>query len=355
MVLNVTRDFYDASPDGIRLGRDPDGIYGSRFSGRIVRVDTARPLEPSTIDSSYGSIDMDVSFPSEVPNPGAPLVATGAPGRGDVLRLRWIRPGVLRFGYDHPGSGLWESGDVPVTGDPVHSLNLRLPSLLGDPVTPESQAIRGSLAVQLDGRPVWAQSVPFFPAKPGDVSIGRNTVGVSTCVVAYRWPIARIEREARQHAAPVRSPGQIRIRVQLARGREGRREPLLVTGPPGRADLLSLQYVDGGHIRFGLDHWSREFHESTSVPVDYSRIHEIEIRMPTLDWPEPANGSEFAGEATVLLDGVIVWRVGSHFFRSAPESLTIAANVIGGSTCEPTFSGGIVSVDWPSQHGLTRP
>jgi hypothetical protein len=349
LVLSVARDFYDASPEGISLGRDPTGIYGTQFSGRILDVRAARPLPPIGIDRAYGPIDMDLAFPSDIPDPGAPLIATGLPGRGDVLRVRSVRPGVLRFGYDHPGSGLWESGDIAVGGPPVHSLRVRLPSLLGDPVAQGQRAVRASLMVQLDGRVVWAQSVPFYPAAPGDVWMGRNTVGVSSCVSDFAWPVARIERFAGGDAISRGGTGPIRLRVQLAQGREGRREPLIVTGTRGRADLLSLQYLDGGHIRFGLDHWISGFRESEALPVDYSKIHELEIRLPTLDWPRPADGGEFSGEATILLDGAVAWRTEAKFYRAAPENLSIAANSIGGSTCEPDFAGGIVSIEWPAE------
>jgi len=117
-----------------------------------------------------------------------------------------------------------------------------------------------------------------------------------------------------------------------------------VTGVAGQADLLSIQYVDAGHVRFALDHWGRSYQESPPVPVDYAGLHTLEIVLPTLDWPPPSDGGRIAGEIIVRLDGATAWRAPQEFYRSAASSLEIGANRIGGSTCDEAFSGGILQV-----------
>jgi hypothetical protein len=288
---------------------------------------------------------MMLSFPTNDSRP-FPVLATGRVGLGDILRMRFVRPGVVRFGYDHWGSGLSESDDVPVS-EGKHTLKIYMPSLLAPGTTPEAIALGSSLRLFLDGQIAWAQSVPFNPVTPDEIYFGENKVGASSSELEFPGVIYQVSRLPEDGRVLPAAKGPIRLRLQLPRDRLGRYEPLVVTGVTGRADLLSIHYADADHVRFAFDHWGGSFKEGPPAPVEFSRAHEIEVRMPSLDWPQPADGGIFQGTVEILVDGAIAWRTPEEFYRAASGSLEIAANRIGGSSCDTSFTGGIIGIDRP--------
>jgi hypothetical protein len=114
--------------------------------------------------------------------------------------------------------------------------------------------------------------------------------------------------------------------------------------------LLSIHYIDGSHVSFALDHWGASYAESPLVTVDYARVHEIEVRLSTLEWPQPSDEGVFKGEIVIRVDGAVVWKTPQKFYRAAAGSLEIAANRIGGSTCDESFTGGIIDIARPAAH-----
>jgi hypothetical protein len=336
-VFDVRQDFYDGSPESLRIGGDPNrAAYGERFTGHLFKTELANGAMPM----SYGAAELRLTLPLQASDRALPLVATGRAGSGDLLFVRMAPTGLARFYYDHWGE-VFRSDEMPVAIGEPHLLRVSLPSLLPPGGTPREEALRESLRLWLDGRMIWVQQVPFFPARPEEAVFGRNAIGATSCEPAFPGDVIPVVRSP--GAGPAGGPiaGPLSLLLRLPEDRMGRHEPLVATGLPGRADLLSIEYVDATHVRFGLDHWGVSFNESDPVTTDYGRIHELEIRLPTLDWPIPADGGKFEGRMTVLLDGAVVWRSTGEFYRAAPSSLEIGANRIGGSTCDATFTGGI--------------
>jgi hypothetical protein len=345
VVFGIPEAFHNTSPGDVYVGGDPGHLaYGERFTGRILWVDRGQ----STIESLYGPVALDLSFPVPRPNLSLPLVTTGQPGRGDALYVRFVRPGLAHFFYDHWGE-IFESGDVPV-GDGPHALEIAMPSLLRPTKSPEGDALRRSLRLRLDGQIVWAQCVPSYPAGPQEIFLGENGIGASTCEAEYSGTILQSRRLPDEVTFATEAAGPMLLQVRLPGTRTGRHEPLVVTGVAGRADLLSILYADAAHIRFGLDHWGRSYQQSPLVPIDYSRVHRLEIRLPTLDWPQPSDGGIFTGEIAVLVDGAIVWKEPAEFYRAAPGTLEVTANQIGGSSCDESFTGGLLAIERAGSH-----
>jgi hypothetical protein len=132
--------------------------------------------------------------------------------------------------------------------------------------------------------------------------------------------------------------------VKLPAERTGFREPLLVRGTSGRADVVIVEYLDPGHIVFALDHWGGAFVQSKPVPVEYSRVHDIEIELPSPG--EAPSGSAIAGTAIIRVDGAEAWKVAQKFYASDAAPVLVANN-IGASTCERAFTGTILSASGP--------
>jgi hypothetical protein len=193
-VLDTRQYAFDGSPGSIRLGAEPGG-HGTvvNFSGKILAVKRDSyepPLGAASRATTYGWVEFQVSFPGQVINRGLPLVATGETGRGDLLSIKFVQPGIARFYYDHWGVGLWQSEDVPVATDVPHRLRIGLPALL---LPSDSELAESSLMLELDGQVVWSRQVPFYPVQAADVYLGRNGIGASTADQEFPGQIRRLE------------------------------------------------------------------------------------------------------------------------------------------------------------------
>jgi hypothetical protein len=338
VVFAAPSEFYDAAPEGTWFGSDPNGFYGRRFTGDILANREARFRPPP--EARPGPVEMDLILPPGAVGRSWPLIATGERGRGDLFSICEVRPGWVRFGYDDWGSPFNQSAEVPWADGETHSLRLRLPSLLAAGTGPVARALRESLVLEVDGKLAWTRRVFFSPAGPAQVFFGHNSIGASSAETRFDGGIARIEWPGM--SPEVAATGPVRFHLELPGDAYGRSEPLVSTGVPGRADVVSVRYVDLAHVRFQLDHWGAAFFQSPPVAIDYARLHELEVRIPSLAGP-PA-GPDLQGELEVRLDGRTVWRQASSFYPAAPDSLALAINGAGASTCDPAFTGGIVSI-----------
>ena len=156
-------------------------------------------------------------------------------------------------------------------------------------------------------------------------------------------PVLCAEGAERAREASVRMTlkGAVLLRASLPRQRADRREPLLVTGRPGRGDLLAIEYGDGGTVRFCFDHWGGALMRSDPLPVDFDRPQEIRIAMESLRPPAPFRSNRVVvhGQLEVWLNGRSVWRVGGEFFAVNPVEIAVGQNPIGGTSCGPEFTG----------------
>ncbi|MDD2762717.1 MAG: hypothetical protein PHE83_01950 [Opitutaceae bacterium] len=127
--------------------------------------------------------------------------------------------------------------------------------------------------------------------------------------------------------------GRLHLELHLPRHRIGTHEPLLVTGETGKGDALYLEYVDDRHLQFGFDHWGWGSLSSPLIEVDYDQPVLLDI-----DW-RPAQGL-----LAVSVAGREVWCTAATFFQEEAGIVSVGANPLGFSTCEPHFEGEIVSV-----------
>jgi hypothetical protein len=136
--------------------------------------------------------------------------------------------------------------------------------------------------------------------------------------------------------------------VTLPRDKTGRPEPLLTIGRTGRGDFAYIVYVDASHVRFGLDHWGVGGALSDPVALDYAVPHEIEVRFSSL-YPPAADAAwngvaadirqRSLGAMEILLDGRSVLAAPFSAHPTLPAEITAGENRIGGSNCDPAFTG----------------
>src|SRR6185312_7985422 len=326
---------------------------------RLIELPFGFAGDPHRWSGYPGPVRFRVVFPADRAGWSEPLITAGQPGRADFLYVTYLDGGHVSFGLDRWGGGAVDSAPIGLDYGRPHELIIWLGSLLppaGDPAFGAEgfpAAWRDQLMVALDGRVVFFRPQEFFPVRPSEITFGADAVGgtvvrpfFSGSVQAFGAAPAGMLRAAFADFFPS-AAGRLRLRLQLPHGRAGRREPLVVTGVAGRADLLEIRYDDGGHVSFALDHWSRSYLESPSLALDYSLPHTFDIDLPALSWPEPADGAAVSGEMTIRVDGAVAWRTPVEFYRAARASFSIAANRIGGSTCDPVFSGIVLGAPSP--------
>jgi hypothetical protein len=149
--------------------------------------------------------------------------------------------------------------------------------------------------------------------------------------------------------------GPIRVRFELPRGETNRAQPVVVTGHPGAGTFVYLVYADPRHVRVGIDVWGRFGTESAPIPVDYFDRQELVVSTgalfpahhPKLAGLPPETQARLRRHVHITLNGVtaIDADLPADDFPTRAGEITIGENHIGGSHCEPRFTGRIFSAD----------
>jgi len=138
-------------------------------------------------------LSLTVLFPRDAPNASEPLLTTGTTGRGDGLFVHYLGDEAVSFGFDHWGVGGPVSPPVRVDFAAEHRLVLSWGAL-----RPPEDPARRLLRLSLDGRVMLEAPVEYYPARPSEVAVGRNPIGLSTSQPAYTGDILAL--------APATSP-----------------------------------------------------------------------------------------------------------------------------------------------------
>jgi hypothetical protein len=147
--------------------------------------------------------------------------------------------------------------------------------------------------------------------------------------------------------------GPIRIRFTIPIGQTNRHQPLLVTGKAHQGMFVYIVYHDSKHVRIGVDVWGLLGFESDPILTDYYADHEIIIEAGSI---YPKNGSIYKGKSdeeikriksqlSINFNGLKILHRQINTYESKLSEITIGQNTIGGSSCEPNFTGQILSVD----------
>jgi hypothetical protein len=106
---------------------------------------------------------------------GHPFLSAGRTGAADSIYLRQVGRGRYLLGIDHWGVGSTETAPLAISGGVPHTLFIEMGSLLSGERVP-----RTSVRLLLDGKVVMDAHIPLYPAKPGEVVVGGNPLGMST-------------------------------------------------------------------------------------------------------------------------------------------------------------------------------
>lgn len=146
---------------------------------------------------------MHLALPSDGLRESAPLLTAGRTGRADAIYLRPVGPDAYVVGVDHWGVAAYESDRLQLSPGKKIEAVLELGSLFDrDPYPPDR------VRVALDGVVVLDVRTSLHPVGPGEVWIGRNTLGFSTCGAVFPGQIFSVRHRTPlpADAKPVTNP-----------------------------------------------------------------------------------------------------------------------------------------------------
>jgi hypothetical protein len=382
------------------------GLAGAFFNGPLATVEPADPemarrigmrlmdLLPrrGLLPGGYpGPLHVRLSLPPGIAGRDEPLLVGGKPGTAGILYVHYDDERHMRLGFDAWG---WRGPlSAPIEFQPGADYDLRLSTgflyPVADPPPQAGDAPRGLLPAvvwaEWEGRRVLA-SVAYCPTMPPDqITLGTNLIGWNLTDMVFRGLFSQVDRldpasivDAAEQgifprvpapgAAWQGYPGAVRFVVTFPEvWRPGTGEPFVVAGPTGAADLIYVNYEDGGRAHFGVDHWGRISLTSASVAIAPGSEHELTIGMGAMFPPEGAPlyrlHPELAAQRKTVridFDGQTILHGSFPPYPVRPEQITYGVNLAGGSMSGPTFMGRILrlgpaSWDPPEATGQRRP
>lgn len=205
MVLEGHSRSRDAVENTVRVGSEaPVAPAYPRFRGTLdglrriaVSPPPARASDP--LDGAGDTLRLRVRFPTGRGGQREPLVVTGKPGAGDIVLVEYVDERTARLGLDNWGAPLRRSAPFPIKPGEVYELVITMASLRQVPdATLVAASVRGRVHVTVDGVVVWDEESDFYPAEAGEVVVGRNAIGGSTCGPQFTGELRSVERVGRE-------------------------------------------------------------------------------------------------------------------------------------------------------------
>lgn len=138
-----------------------------------------------------GRIRMHLALPADGLRESAPLLTMGKTGRADALFLRPTGPDTYVLGLDHWGVGAYQSEPLRIPAGRRFELVAEVGSLFDEAGFPPDL-----IRVWLDGERVLEVRTSLHPVQVGEVWIGRNPLGFSTCSERFPGAIFSVRRHA---------------------------------------------------------------------------------------------------------------------------------------------------------------
>jgi hypothetical protein len=248
----------------------------------------------------------------------------------------------LVFGYKAWGYQFSESPPFRVPDTRRIKMRFRIGSLLPkDDATP-LKVLRNGVVVWVDEVPVWWTRSRITFDTPPNVSFGENLIHSNDATV--NCPV-RLEHMSARPIASWRAGAFTRLEVMLAGRGEAGIEPLIRTGTAGAADLISVEWLNGGKARLHYDHWGVGTYASEPFDWPADVVHRVFVQCPAfLGIGRGALGSAETGALKVEFDGEKVWEREVPFFIAAADQISVGLNDIGASTARGEFAGVIIDI-----------
>jgi putative flippase GtrA len=335
VVMRQPSQFHDTTPGFVQVGVDVrSAAFGRRFLGTISQFHRLPLVPEPEMTWSAGDVVLKLTLPDEIVPGSQPLLVAGKPGTAELVGYRSIDEKHFVLTYEKWGGGYWESDPIAAPENMEATFRIRLGSIL--PLKgPFPQGLYNDLLiVWMNGLPVWwRHAFGEIGAKPA-VDVLVNTVGSSAMRNLFQGNLLSMASEP----VPDWKPGPFEALELDLLGRGSGIEPIEVTGVPGRADLLAIEWLPGNQARLLLDHWSHAAFSSRAFPWNAERMHHIKVILPSfaaLDNPGISSGT---GKLIAEVDGTVVWEELVPFYGAKSETFSFGSNTVGSSMAVPVIS-----------------
>ena len=298
------------------------------------------------LGARHGPIELTVRWATVPPKGDEVLVTIGQAPNEDRVIARHTGDGRVQLGFVPAGAAERFSEVVALAPSVAHRIRVTIASLYPPVAHPffggrTAEEIRATLRrgeIALDGATVLQEHLRLDRVGAGAVCVGR----------VESWQrVGDALGEARS-AAPYAGKGDtLRLRVQLVGQPAGTREPLVVTGRTGAGELLVVEHLAPGEIRFVLDSWGQPVRASRLVRVEADKPHEIDVTLGALATVDDATvlRGAHAGPLRVKVNGEVVWEERSDYHVAEHAEVYVGRNPIGGTSCGLRFSGAILTAE----------
>jgi hypothetical protein len=309
-----------------------------------------------------GPITFLVQFPEGQTENPEPLLTTGSRFTGgDILMIRYRGERQAQLSFFHLGLGGPTS--APFTYEPGRTYRMEIAAggLYPEEMHPvyrdwsvvERERRKRELRVSLDGNVIFQANVPFYPARPGEEEVGRNSLAPDVTRPRFSGSIREVTRLALQRperlSAAASLQGPLRIRLRFPADRTGLAEPLISTGRRGAGDLLSVNYLEGGRVSFGFDHSGLANFRTEPVAVDFNLTHTLEVVHGGLMGDTKEAGAKATKQKVrrfmLKLDGHLLADTTTEFQPVGDGEAVLGFNTVGVSTVQGLFFGQILGVE----------
>ena len=339
-VLAAPCNAYETAPQEILVGESRFGsVSGPKFQGEVLKAERLPIPRAQALPGGWRA-HLDVRFPVGRTGATEPILSATA-GRDSLLwSVTYLENHRLRLGCGG-AEGIEKVAELGYDPERTHDLGFEL---RGSPGAAATLVFDGAAALSVD------RAFPTLP--PVLVSgVAPDGPGRQVRFTGPRMDLSIVPGPARAARRSRWIPGAEHMIIRLPPGKEGRSEPLLVTGRSGKGDFVYVTYLDGGHVRISYDHWGYGGARSDPIEVDYRVPHEVWIGMGPL-YPAPGDDAGWRGVPpaerlrlgaglSVVLDGRSVLSAAIEPFPAGPGEVAVATNRIGGSTCDADFSGNL--------------
>lgn len=277
------------------------------------------------------------------------LVATGQAAKDRVL-VAYGESGRVRFGFEHAGAPVVWSEWKEIGRGEEQQLRVALGTLFPAESHPmwagwpeeEQRALLRRVRIEVNGKVALERYQRFHDATPATVRVGGVGSGAEFSgrmvaveregVEGARADAARIAKAAvAERGVRANADGTLRLRVRFGELPVGAMRPVVVSGETGRGDILMVEALAAGQVRFVLDHWGRRPYLGPVVKVAPGREYRLEVTHPFYAPDGARRWKAGDGKMIIVLDGVRVWEFEPLMYPVEPEDIFVGFNPIGGS------------------------
>lgn len=301
----------------------------------------------------YGPLELELTFPTHATGSVDPLLSTGnLGGTGDIVTVKYLDDHHIQLGYFHIGAGGPTSEPIAIDYAQPHRVAIKLGSLYPPRQHPMFAALSDAqyarlnrqLEISIDGRVALRRAVDVYPSNAGGVLIGENRAASD---VSRRHFEGKITAERRlpipQLPAPEPLRGAVELHVQFPTNAAGTTLPLVSTGHTGAGDLIAVQMLAGGKIKFLHDSWGYVPFVSDPITLAPQSEHIVTVATGALHTGISEPGSDAASRLSIWLDGHPVVDEPRPFSPTTADEVEFGYNALHASTSVAAFSGEVLS------------